>query len=1075
MSQKFLRLTPLKEEYNSEDEEDNDEPRKISPFINRRHSIKDVTYNEINLDLSANYSNKLRNSLQSPKKIRNSVKLISQRIIFNKSTSSKVDLCLYAMEYQPSKRNQEMINHIKSYLKSMPSFMNVLSKEQNTSISENLIEQISIHLKHEYIPKNNLVCRFGERGEKFYIILKGKITFLVPKMMKCYLNFEEYINYLMQLRKNDEFEILNNLLAQNRIVYPIEDDNFDGYLINEYEEYQRYMHKNQRKKVKSKTGKDVFKINFNIKAVKPEQKKSEPNATNTNNDYELNTNLKLNLKLGERPSIKRVTMNVNNTPRDDDEPKKNFFSFQTYKKMAVLVDKIRQSRTSIINTENNTNTKRYIEGENSPKMYLKSNNVPYRELDPNGRKLINIYHYEEMSTFESGQTFGFIALQSKSCKRASTAIVVEDSDLGVLNKEEYLEFFEMISTKEKKNLYEMLKYYNLITSVSEYKFIKRFYHMFEYRKYYKNNNILEINKPFRELQVFSKGLFMIYINVNIPELNNLITRIKIIRGKLLGLSKYKIERSLEEKRENQDLIIRRNYMSEKESKILLKKYNYTISIISDHLILGYSDTVDPLTQMPLFNCVCTSAECDGYSITNKSIGLINQDSVVIHSLNEFCLMKMEYNLTRLKQFKKEILSKIKENELSSLVEDQEKKDNTGDNNNIYNENKNNENNKDNGEINIKTNNLFLDKFNYINRNELNIFKRLNNNIKKLLKNKINRDKIETAKNIISKSKNEEMKNTTTEKNKKILYNNNIISRNIKLSNEIPFDNGFKTKDAKDSATITKLRQSILNKQKKVELNPENNNLQLNTKKENNPYNITIIKHSLSSVAFNNKKKEQNNTDIKSIINNKIIKKQKFSNLNIFKSYLNDLDLINSLNNKLLSPLLAKSSARILPNIKKKNKNLKKVIKEKLKTENETPKKYEKNITEELLKIDQLSFVKEKFLVFKTNKKEKYNTINSDFLPKIKHEQNKPLKIKKIFFSGLSKELIDNNKNNNEKNEIKDFIDKESKKIKNSKSFQPKVDNKQNSVQKNINDKYNELNILVNSMHNLTKEILSKKK
>ena len=198
----------------------------------------------------------------------------------------------------------------------------------------------------------------------------------------------------MQLRKNDEFEILNNLLAQNRIVYPIEDDNFDGYLINEYEEYQRYMHKNQRKKVKSKTGKDVFKINFNIKAVKPEQKKSEPNASNTNNDYELNTNLKLNLKLGERPSIKRVTMNVNNTPRDDDEPKKNFFSFQTYKKMAVLVDKIRQSRTSIINTENNTNTKRYIEGENSPKMYLKSNNVPYRELDPNGRKLINIYHYD---------------------------------------------------------------------------------------------------------------------------------------------------------------------------------------------------------------------------------------------------------------------------------------------------------------------------------------------------------------------------------------------------------------------------------------------------------------------------------------------------------------------------------------------------------------------------------------------------------------------------------------------------------------------------------------------------------
>ena len=1065
MSQKILHLTPLKEEDNSEDEEEVEEPEKVSPIMNRRLSIKDLPpTNELDLDLSKSEVNNLNNYNKSPQKLRNSAKLISHKIILNKSASSKVDLCLYALEYPPNKRNQEMLFHIKSYLKTMPALMNIISKEQSSNLCDNLIEQISIHLRHEYIPKNNLVCRFGERGEKFYIILKGKISFLVPKSMKCFLNFEEYINYLMQLRKNDEFELITNLLAQNRIIYPIDDDNLDEYLINEYDEYQRNLRKNNRKRVKAKTGKDNFKSNFNVKSTVEE--KTE-NTINDKLDYDLNTNLRLNLKLEERPNIKRITMNINSLSKNkNNEPKKNNFSFQTYKKMGIIVDKINQSRMINLHLENNI--KNYLEGENSVKVYLKSNNVQNRDLDPNGRKLVNIYHYEEMSSFESGQTFGFIALVSKACKRASTAIVVEDSDLGVLTKEEYLQFFELLSSKEKKNLYELLKFYNLMSSVSEHKFIKRFYHMFEYKKFYKNHNILETNKPFNELLIFSQGLFNIYISVNIPELNDLITRIKIIRGKLLGLSRYKIESSLEEKRENVDLIVRRNYMSEKESKIILKKYNYIISIISDHLILGYPDTVDPKTNKPLFNCVCSSAESDGYSISNKSIGIINQDSEVIHRLTEFCLMKIDYNLTRLKQFKKEILSKIKENELSSLAENKEKKDyNEG--NNIYkSDNYSNENNKNtSNEVNFKRNNLFLDKINYINRNEINNYKTINNNKKKLLTNKLN---TENALNLITKNKKEEIKNNYTEKNLRKTYNINP-SRNDKLTNLIQFNSESKSKEkSKESTILTKLRENILNKQRRMELNPED-------KKNYNTLETNPIKHSLSSESFKNTKDISNKSDAKiKKGNKKNLKKMKFKSMNIFKNYLKDFDMITSLNNKLLSPLLTKSTVQSLPTIKNKNIKLKNFLKENNdKKENEITKKNEKNIIEDLYKIDQLSFVKEKFLVFESNKitkRDKFNTINYDFLPKInRNNKNHPMKIKRQFFNGLNKDIIKKNKKMNNKEDNQDIEDK---KTNNLKTLSSNLINKQKTLQKNINDKYHELNNLVNNMHNITKDILSKK-
>ena len=164
-------------------------------------------------------------------------RLNPKKPVYPKADPTPVDLCLYALDHLPNQRDSECLQYIKAYLKSLPSFMNIISKEKNLKLSENLIEQISIHLRHEYIPKNNIVCRFGERGEKFYIILKGKVKFFIPKILKCYLNFEEYLLYLIHLRKNDELGLINNLVVQNKASFPFDDDNFDLFIIKEFQNY----------------------------------------------------------------------------------------------------------------------------------------------------------------------------------------------------------------------------------------------------------------------------------------------------------------------------------------------------------------------------------------------------------------------------------------------------------------------------------------------------------------------------------------------------------------------------------------------------------------------------------------------------------------------------------------------------------------------------------------------------------------------------------------------------------------------------------------------------------------------
>lgn len=998
----------------------------------------------------------VQKKLLTKKSLRYSVDLktvMQKKFVFQKNTNPlPVDLCLYALNSLPKQRNNESLQHIISYLKSLPSFMNIISKEKNLKISENLIEQISVHLRHEFIPKNNLVCRYGEKGEKFYIILKGRVNFLIPKPSKCYLNLEEYIVYLMQLRKNNEFELINNLLVQNRISYPIEDDDFDSYILREYE---RYLKKTGRKIIKSKT-------------------KIIPNHLISNKLISLNNDNKEDY-MPNIKSIYNINKNVNKEyEKDKKVNNKKMFSLNTYKKMEDVVERINHPKY-IFNEGPFT-------GENSPKHYMKSNNVADTQLESKGRKLVNIYNYEEMSSFENGQTFGFIALQSKNSKRAATAIVVEDSNLGVLTKDEYSQFFEIMSNKEKKNLYELLKFYNLITTVSEYKFIKRYYHMFEYIKFHKNNTIMETTRKINELIVFNSGLFVVNIFMNIPELNELITKLKLIRGKLLGLSRQKVEAQLDEKRENQDIIMRKNYISPDDNKTLIKRYNYTLSIISDHLIVGYPDTVDPVTNLPLFNCTCLSAESDGYVISNRSIKLINEESVVIHNLKDFCLMKIDYNLNRLQQFKKEIFSKSKKNnEISSP-----KKENILSVKNISTKYNNKERSFSDSKLN--GNNLTEDKTYYVERNQITRKKGKNNN-KILIALKFNSNIIENALNKYNINKNEENKNNK-EKDRKLLTNNhqgnvNIRSRN--KSHTIIKNNINNESNQSKTYVINKLRESIMEKQKKIELKKEqyyktlediNNNkkekmnkkekyisINTNTMKDiENIYNDTISNQLKSSVNQDYLESETSKTQ-QDINKNKInsVNSISYKIINPFKNKEKLLTLppVDNKNNKISNSNY--SNMKLITEPQQKIKNME-IIKRKNNLNN-----YDFSSYENIFKKTSLSpsYVKEKYIIFKSPNNPIVNNLNTE-------KNDYKSKIKLLKHINTKK---DNHKNYGSLNDLEYDNNKFDKNIEYINIVSPtmnNITNKKNSIDNDINQKYKELNVLVKSLQKTTNEILDKK-
>ena len=155
-------------------------------------------------------------------------RIVNQLIKVNKNS---YDLCVNALIQFPSYRNKEVIDLIKPYLKELIALMDIVSKEKNEELCDKTLSQIAMNLQYKKVKKNNFVCRYGEKGNHFYIILKGKVVFLVPKIVKCYLNESEYIHYLLKLKKNGENELLRIAMRINRQFYDVGDD-FD-YFISE--------------------------------------------------------------------------------------------------------------------------------------------------------------------------------------------------------------------------------------------------------------------------------------------------------------------------------------------------------------------------------------------------------------------------------------------------------------------------------------------------------------------------------------------------------------------------------------------------------------------------------------------------------------------------------------------------------------------------------------------------------------------------------------------------------------------------------------------------------------------------
>ena len=188
--------------------------------------------------------------------------------------STPCEICIEALKKSPAERSEKLIIIISFYLQRLKNFMNIFKDQIETEELKELLNNMSSQLKYEHIYKNKFIFKFGDKANKFYIILKGRVTFCVPKINKFYLNEEDYILFLIKLRLHTENDLIKKNMENNRCIYDL-GDNFDHFVLkslirHEKEEEKIYsdMIYSYFKKIKEIIEKEKEKRNVIKKKIK---------------------------------------------------------------------------------------------------------------------------------------------------------------------------------------------------------------------------------------------------------------------------------------------------------------------------------------------------------------------------------------------------------------------------------------------------------------------------------------------------------------------------------------------------------------------------------------------------------------------------------------------------------------------------------------------------------------------------------------------------------------------------------------------------------------------------------------
>ena len=650
-----------------------------------------------------------------------------------------------------------------------------------------------------------MIYRFNEISDKFYLILNGEVDLIVPNEEIVPLTIEEYFNYLLNLRKINEFDVINKVISRNMEKFPMNEKNIDIWIKKAYI--------------------TIINIKYKMEKIeKEEEKRKEEKNENLNNEEnkKKKINFSPNKKFNQRNSkiqiLRKSIISTNNNTLNhlplhlkmliDNINNNNDQIFQIFEneEEKTLVMKLEKKISNVFDYISNPNLKINFTKKFSSDYYIKKSQPKIMYKNTNNsilskKKDVFIISYIKAEVKKKGSQFGEILgdlmNNNDDNKRIETVICNKDCEILYLNKEMYNEYIKKISEKLRREKLKYLLEIYLLKTENKNNFIKNYSGYFV-KKIFKYNEY-----------IYTENKYINNININNNQNNNnnnFFENNHYIYFIVKGNFETKCKKSLNEI----DMILGKNNNDNNELKKLKEYYEHRIFKLlnfSDDDVIGLGDCI--YNNRYIFDLICVSSEAVVYEINFMFFkALFNSDKIIKEKVKKIQNKKIDILIKSLEKIRESRINLIKDKYSQFHFDNLEINNNNNNNNNLFHSQKNNK-----TKAKIKINNFLLP----------NIIKKINNNLDN--NNNENNNKNNFS---VGNSLNKIDFNNNNNHEKRQLTDSNIIIKDNKENNNNNnnnnFDIKFRHKIFEENKKYFNVDINNYNKKKNIYLNYNNTNL-----------------------------------------------------------------------------------------------------------------------------------------------------------------------------------------------------------------------------------------------------------
>ena len=500
------------------------------------------------------------------KKIANFLKQNDQNLNLPKLKDKKKDAPVFKKKDSKKKIdfnneifNLDVINYILNKTKKAPdeiliikvflSSMNFLSSLKGSFNNDKLLYSLSNYLKMEKKSKDTLIFRFGNKGNKFYVLIRGEVSVLILKEIKAQISFKRYFLHLLLLKMLKEDELVKKCITANsKIKYHFDDRDFDIYYEKIVNFVNKYMmeHLNKKKKLNEEDNNDINEANKQFFIKKNSiagynnnfhfNKNNNIGIKNLSSSWKNKNNNRLNVKrktaknfsLKNKLSSKFLTYHIEEHDEEDEEEEESddkeinysnadlpFFSLNDIKDIVHYYIYLKEK---IDAKPKNISVRDYIKAT-----YLDS---PFHKTlkgeEFAKKEELLLFKYFEITKKKAGDSFGELALQREDNKRTGTIITLTDCTLGILSRNDYNAYLGDIEVKKRKNDINFVMSFSIFDKMNKIVFENRFFNFFTKEPFPQGKDIIIQDHKINKVFFIMDGQFEIMTNLSLFNIYSLL-------------------------------------------------------------------------------------------------------------------------------------------------------------------------------------------------------------------------------------------------------------------------------------------------------------------------------------------------------------------------------------------------------------------------------------------------------------------------------------------------------------------------------------------------------------------------